>query len=59
MVLYLCYSAYMASRPFSFRVPLALYSDLKAHSRRIDRSIGWILARAAAEYLKRNTKEKS
>ena len=44
------------SRPFSFRVPVALYSDLKAHAFKTERSIGWILARAAKEYLARERK---
>jgi predicted transcriptional regulator len=48
----------MKSRPFSFRVPLALYSALKAHAKKIDRSIGWILSQAAKDYLAREAKRR-
>lgn len=49
----------MKSRHFSFRIPLALYHDLKAHANKVDRSIGWILAQAAQDYLARASKKRA
>ena len=48
----------MKSRPFAVRIPMELYHDLKTHAHKIERSIGWILAKAAREYLSRAAKGK-
>lgn len=43
----------MKSIPFAVRIKMELYHDLKTHANKIDRPIGWILARAAEEFLAR------